>query len=302
MAKGISMYRLMGYAALSFVLTGTILVIGCVTPEETVEGKSTITPAAAQEPAGSPPGSTTEPPSPKPVSNPMERLRELQREAGAKYSGIDSYIARLRRREQINGKDRPEEVLLFKFRKQPFSVYFKFLGDEGQGREVVYVKGQYGDMIHSVLAAGDVPFMPAGKRMSFAPDSILVRSASRHVITDAGIGEIIDRCGKILDAVERNDNRLGTIRYVGPVKRPEFDQLMEVAEHDLPPGYDAGLPRGGKRWIMFDPRSHLPVMLITHDETGHEVEYYCYDRLAFPVKLDDADFDPAKLWPASAKP
>jgi len=42
---------------------------------------------------------------------------------------MDSYIARLTRREQVNGKKQPEEIILFKFRQQPWSVYFKWLGE-----------------------------------------------------------------------------------------------------------------------------------------------------------------------------
>jgi hypothetical protein len=204
----------------------------------------------------------------------------------------------VRRREQVNGKDRPEEVLLFKFRKQPWSVYFKFLGPEGQGREVVYVKGQYGNMIHSLLAAGDMPLMPAGKRMAISPDNIFVRSASRHTITEAGIGSIVERFGRLVEAVEKGNMQYGTVKYVGQVKRPEFECPLEAAEQGIPAGYDPNLPRGGRRWLMFDPTNGLPVLLLTHDDTGHEVEYYCYDRIEYPVKLDDDDFNPDKLWPA----
>jgi hypothetical protein len=57
------------------------------------------------------------------------------------------------------------------------------------------------------------------------------------------------------------------------------------------------LPHGGRRWLFFDTVSHLPVLMITHDDKDHEAEYYCYDRIQYPVKLDDLDFDPEKLWP-----
>ena len=43
----------------------------------------------------------------------------VHKKAAVKFATIDSYVARLRRREQINGKDKPEELMLFKFRKQP---------------------------------------------------------------------------------------------------------------------------------------------------------------------------------------
>ncbi len=275
---------------------------GCISPDErqAEEPCSPIKQASAEVPFPKP----GEMDKPRPAgANPIElgdpklRLRELHNAAVARYSDIDSYIARLRRREQNKGKDGPEEVILFKFRKQPTSVYFKFLGTQSQGREVVYVDGKHGNEIHTLLAAGDVPLMPAGKRMSFPIDSILVRSASRHSITDAGIGEIIARCGKLLEASERGDTSIGNIRYLGPVKRPEFVTLLESVEHEIPTGREKELPRGGKRWVMFDPEIQLPVLIVTHDHTGHEVEYYCYDRIEFPVKLDDADFDPEILWP-----
>ena len=62
----------------------------------------------------------------------------------------------------LNGIVRPEELMHFKFRKQPWSVYFKWLGPEGRGREAIYVQGKYDNKLHTLLAAGDMPFTPAG--------------------------------------------------------------------------------------------------------------------------------------------
>jgi hypothetical protein len=225
-------------------------------------------------------------------------MRQLYRQAADQYAHIDSYIARLRRREVVNGKSKPEEVILFKFRKQPWSVYFKWLGKEGQGREVVYVKGHYEDKLHSLLAAGDMPFAPAGKRIALPPDSIFVRSSSRHGITEAGVGVLIDRVGQVLGAAAKGDTRHGTLRYLGPIQRPEFPSPVEAGELLLPPGSEPLLPRGGRRLLAFDPATQLPVLLITQDDTGREVEYYCYDLFQFPVKLDDDDFNPDRLWGA----
>jgi hypothetical protein len=223
-------------------------------------------------------------------------MRSLHKTAAAKYSTIDSYVARLRRREQINGKDKPEELMMFKFRKTPWSVYFKWLGIEGHNRECVYVKGRNGNLIHTLLAEGDVPFMPAGKRFSVAPDSALVRARARHAITDSGIGELIDSFGRILEALEQGDRRYGTMKFLGQLRRPEFEKPQIAVEQLIPAGAETPLPNGGSRLWLFDPDSGLPSLLITSDPTGHEVEYYCYDRLQYPVKLDDEDFNPDKLW------
>jgi hypothetical protein len=234
---------------------------------------------------------------PSPIPNdPAAKLHTLYREAAERYAKVDSYIVRLTRREQINAKDKPEEILLFKFRKEPWSVYFKWLGTESKGREVIYVRGHYENKIHTLLAAGDIPLMPAGKRFAVAPDSPFVQSSSRHAIHEAGIGVLIENFGKALDETDRNSSRPGPLKYLGPMQRREFATACEAVEQAIAAGAEPQLPRGGRRLWIFDAETKFPVLLVTHDDTGHEVEYYCYDRLEFPVHLDSDDFDPDKLW------
>jgi hypothetical protein len=223
-------------------------------------------------------------------------LRLLHRQAADRYAGIDSYIARLTRREQVHGRDKPEEVMLFKFRKQPWSVHFKWLSGDGQGREVIFVKGCYENKLHTLLAAGDIPLTPAGKRIALAPDSVMVRSASRHPITEAGFGSSIVRFGRLLDAQDRGERRAGTLTDLGLQHRPEFSRAVPAVEHRVPSGVEEDLPQGGRRDYYFDPESHLPLLIVTHDNQGHEVEYYLYDRIQYNVGLDDNDFNPDKLW------
>jgi hypothetical protein len=262
---------------------------------------SATAPAAlpqASVPASAGPELKTQQAQPVASEDSLTRLRLLQRTAAEYYARVDSYIVRLRRREQVSGKDKPEEVILLKFRKQPFSAHLIWL-KENSGREVVYVKGQHEDKIHTLLAAGDMPLMPAGKRVALPPDSILVRSASRHSIHETGFGTTIERFGAAIDAMEKGDRRLGTFHYLGLMKRAEFETPYEAVEHIIPAGLEPPLPRGGKRLTLFEPTTKFPMLIITQDDTGHEVEYYCFDRLQYPVRLDDEDFDPDKLWPAS---
>jgi hypothetical protein len=269
------------------------------TPAKEKPAEMTATPAPKGVPA-------------KPVSTaaakagtaaPAMTARQLVSDAQKKYAGIDSYIARLTRREVVGTKPSTEEVMLFKFRKQPWSVYFKWLSKEGMGREVVMVQGQHESKLHTLLAAGDIPFVPAGRRMALAPDNVLVRSATRHPVTDAGIGASIDYLGTVLSAVERGDRKQGSLQLVGPVERTEFDRPVYGLEHTLQAGLDPSLPKGGRRLYFFNPENQLPTLIIAKDERGQEVEYYFHDRLLPNVKLDDDDFDPDRLWnKAPAKP
>jgi hypothetical protein len=272
-------------------------------------------PLLASTPSPSPPRPAAAPPTPNPplpsLADPppalpsasapataagVSPLRRLAQQAAATYASLDGYSARLRQREQVNGKDRPEEIMLVKFRKEPWSIYFKWVGPEGQGREVVYVQGRGDGKIHSRLAAGDVPLFPAGATFAVAPDSLLARGRSRHPITDAGLGRTLDWFGPLVDAAERGDATPGGLTYLGPQTRPEFPAPVEAVEQTIPPGREPALPRGGRRLWGFAPDSHLPVLISTRDDTGHEVEYYCYEQLQYPAHFGDDDFNPDRLW------
>jgi hypothetical protein len=225
----------------------------------------------------------------------------LQRDAAASYAKLSCYIARLRRREVVQGRAKPEEVLIFKFRERPYSVHFKWLGEEGKGREVIYVRGQFESKLHILTAANDIPFTPAGRRLALAPDSMMVRAASKYPITEAGIGNMIARFGRLLDAVQAGGSGV-TVKYLGQVQRPEYAVPLEGVECLFPAGREPEIPDGGRRLVYFDPATHFPVLSLTYDQAGHEVDFYCFDRFQLDVKLDDDDFNPDKLWaPAGQK-
>src|SRR5262249_14901013 len=134
------------------------------------------------------------------------------------------------------------------------------------------------------------PFHAAGSRIALPPDSALVRNASRHSITEAGIGFAIEQFGKLVQDPKP------LLRYLGPVRLPDFRTQVEGVEQQVVPGAEPPLPRGGRRFWYFHPDSGLPALVRTLDDTGHEVEYYRYDLYQYPVHLDDADFDPDQLW------
>ena len=232
-------------------------------------------------------------------------LREIQRRACERFAGVNGYQMRLRRREVVSGKQRPEEIVLCKIRQEPFSVYLKWVGPEGNKREVVYVKGQFDNLIHTLTAAGDILFMPGGQHFKIAPDNSLVRSKSRYPITEAGIGPLIERFGRLVAAVEKGDPSEGDAQIIGRLKRPEFEHEMLAVRQTLPPAAEKHLPRRGQRlWFFSTVESvglpaHIPVLIVTTDDTDKEVEYYCHDRFVLPLQFDDHDFNPDRLWAQS---
>jgi hypothetical protein len=219
------------------------------------------------------------------------KLRQLQQQAAAKYAKIDSYVARLQRREQINGKNSAEEVILFSHRKEPWSVHLKWIGTEAQGRESLYVKGRYEGKIHTLLAPSDPRIL--GKIVAMAPDSPFIRSRCRHSITEAGVGSLIDRFGRLVDREE--SGQAHALRCAGPMQRAEHEQPLEAVEQVIAEREETALPGGGRRWWFFDPVTSFPTVIVTVDSAGQQVEYYCYDKFLMPAGLDDDDFNPERL-------
>jgi hypothetical protein len=223
-------------------------------------------------------------------------LRALHRRAKLKYESLSCYEMRMRRREVVAGKPKPEELIEARFRREPFSVYFQWIGAEAKGREVIFVQGQHGSLIHTLTAKDDVFLVPAGTRFKVAPDSPMVKSKTRYPITEAGLGSLIERFGKLVDAVERGDQRLGSAKALGPFKRKEFEEKVEGVLQTIPPGVEPLLPGGGQRLWCFEMEHGLPVLVVTYDDQHKEAEYYCHDRFQFPTHFDDDAFHPDKVW------
>lgn len=232
-------------------------------------------------------------------SPPKNELKAIHERAVTCYAKIDAFEARLTRREVVNNREQPKEVLHFQYRKSPLSVRMKWIGTEGQGREVLFVQGKYDNKMQILPARSDTAPLPPFK-MAYSPDDPMIQSKSRHDIRQAGFAEAITHLGVILNRIDRSPSESKRLRALGAVQRPEFTSPMEGIEELLPAGEDRAFPRGGRRLYFFDttpssPSAGLPVLVIAYDEKNREVEYYCFDRFMYPVKLDDLDFDVKSL-------
>jgi hypothetical protein len=223
-------------------------------------------------------------------------LRTLHRLAFERFVATPGYLARFHRRELINGREQPEELILFKYRRDPNALYMRWLGNEARGRELLYARGQYDDMIFVLPGVGESGwFQVAGRAVLRRPDTPQGLGKERHAVAEFGIGPWINQFGRLVEAFERGDPKAGTVKYLGGVKRPEFETPVEAVMHFIPPGAESGLPDGGQRLWFFDPTHHFPVLLIAHDAAGREVEYYCLDQIYFPAHFQAGEFDPGNL-------
>lgn len=243
-------------------------------------------------PAPLPPITPTPSKTPSLPTKPTGDVRALVEASRARYAGVPDFEAHLVKREVVNGKAFPQEESLYHLRQKPHSVAFRVISEAGEGREVLYVQGQFENKIHLITGKGDNRLVGTGYKTSLAVDDRQVQSKNRYKITEAGFGRTLAPLLRQVDA--------GIVTSLGKVNRPEYPYPLDGIEVSLRPGDDALMPRGGKRQIFFDsqpnsPGYQLPVLVITTDEIGKEVEYYCFDRIKIPSGWTDADWSPDRL-------
>ncbi len=240
----------------------------------------------------------TKPTDPPPLATPTlpraaaDPARDLVEASKKRFAEVPDYEARFVKREVVNGKPLPQDEILYRVRQQPLSVYMKVLSDAGQDREVLYVRNHFGNKMHVLTGKGDNALTGVGFKTTLDPDSATVTAKSRYRIYEAGFSRTLNGLSKALD--------LGTVKLIGTVSRKDYDGPLDGLELTLRSGDDRNLPRGGTRRVYFDAKAdsvgyRLPVLVITLDSEGKEVEYYCFDRLKIPSGWTDADWTPDRL-------
>jgi Protein of unknown function (DUF1571) len=230
----------------------------------------------------------------------LDAVKRLHRQATERFLAMDGFEAKLTRRETVNGRAMPEEVMHYRYRREPHSVHLKWIGLENQGRELVYSGGRPDAKVSILTGKHEGLLIPAGKRFTYAPTDSTVRSKSRHDLRESGMGMGLLWTGKVIAIVERDPAQANRLRYIGRKERLERKSGLDAIEEQIPPNWEPVLPQGGQRTTYYDPDPSspsfgLPVLVVTLDGNGREVEYYSFEHVK-PIKPTDADFDPDRIW------
>jgi hypothetical protein len=230
----------------------------------------------------------------------LAAVRGLVDEAAKRFKGTPDFEAKLTKRETVKGQKQPTEEMRFLFRQEPFSVRLTVTGEVGNGREVLYVKGQNDGKLVIVTGKGDNRLLGAGKKIELDPDSSLATSRTRGRIEESGLGRPIRVLTKFVQEAEDGKREAGSIRSLGAVQRKEFATPVDGVEVALKPSDDPLLPKGGKRLYYFDsdaksPSYRLPMLVITYEPNDAEVEYYLFTDFKLPANLTDAHFSADNL-------
>jgi Protein of unknown function (DUF1571) len=238
--------------------------------------------AAAVTAADNPPPAA--PDGPSPMDEPL-RLIGAARES---FRGVRDYSCQLTKRERLRGQLQPENVIAMKVRNQPFSVCLTWQEPRALvGQEACYVAGRNDGMMR-VRTTGLTAVLGF---ISLDPRDPRALEHSRHNITEAGIGHLIDGYGTGWEEerrINRSEVRVEACEFGGrPCTRVETVH-----------------PPGDRRFtfyrslVYFDKENHLPVRVENYDRPrpkggadGELSEVYGYTDLRLNVGLRDEDFN-----------
>lgn len=224
------------------------------------------------------------------ATHPLEPAIALLRQCQGEFSTVFDYQARLIQQERVGKKLLPEEVIHAKFRRAPFSVYYRWSAPEA-GREAIYVEGRDGDKI--------LTHPPGLKRaivgvQRIDPESTEARRERRRSLRDSGIGAMIDKTLVLWDYERRYRETEVEITHVKVNGRP---CILIAAVHPHP---DDGKFMYHTLKVYVDKDLSLPIRWEAYgypEESGREagdlLECYTYLEVRLNTGLGEEDFSPA---------
>jgi hypothetical protein len=266
-------------AALAVLGTGipeTSLPAAVAQPQMVQPGQPPVQPAAAQAPAGQ--------------ESPLDVPLRIIAEARKNYQQVNDYQCLLISQERVKGKLLPENVMQMSFRKSPFSVYMKWLAPkEDAGQEVSFVQGRNQNKMRVQVAPGKIGH--GFGFMSIDVNDSRVMEHSRHSITEAGVGNLIERTAKAWE----EDRKLG--KTLVNIAEYEYNKKrcyrVEVTHTQMHPSFYCY-----RNVLYFDKETWLPVRAESYDwprqggpEGGELLESFSYVDMRFNVGLTDQMFN-----------
>jgi len=207
---------------------------------------------------------------------------EWLRTAEAAYDKVASYSAVFHKQQRIAGKLLPQETILLKCRKKPFSLYMKWIEAPYEGSELLYVAGWNEDRIRA-HRGGILRFIT---RNLDPRDPGLMANELRPV-TSTGIGYLLETVATNI----RKAIKVGELKFSERAQEMLYGRNTQVLEVVFPK--ERARDYDGYRYVINqDVDSKILVRIKVYDRDEQLVESYGYQNLNLNAPLADADFDP----------
>ncbi|HZT80457.1 MAG TPA: DUF1571 domain-containing protein [Gemmataceae bacterium] len=250
-----------------------------------VASAATLPPRHA--PAAPDPGPAA-PAQPAPSASSMDEPLRLIAAARQAFQGVRDYTCVMIKRERLKGQLQPDNIVEMKVRNQPFSVYLRWLQPKGlAGQQACYVAGRNNGMMRVHLTG----LRGAAGWLSIDPRDPRARESSNHTITEAGIGNLIERCSRAWQAEKQmNVSKVRVGEY-------EYNNRRCTRVETIHPEKKDGRFQSYRTVFYFDNETHLPIRTEMYDwprpgnPDGDLLEVYSYINMRLNVGLGDESFN-----------
>jgi hypothetical protein len=218
----------------------------------------------------------------------MDQAIALLAEARLHLQNVRDYECRLLKQERINGVLLPESVMLMRVRNYPLSVYLRSeYPEDDRGMEISYVEGRNEGMmrVHPAHWLGILGFW------SVAVRDPRVFEKSRHAITEAGFGHLLESTARYWDRERHLD------RTVVRIADDEIAGRPCTRIETIHPDRNAGRFYGYRCILWLDKATHMPAGAETYDwprpdgpTAGELLESYRFLDLRCNVGLGEGAF------------
>ena len=226
---------------------------------------------------------------PPPPVQPLARPLALIAAARKSFAEVEDYTCLLVKRETMRGQLQPEQVIEMKVRNRPFSVHMRWQKPKAhEGQEVCYVAGRNNGLMR-VKGPG---LLGAIGFINLEPRDPKAMQTSKHSITEAGIGNLIERYA------ERWENEAKLNRTRVRVNDFEFNQRKCARIETMHPGSKPGDFYAYRNVLFIDKENHLPIRSEMYDwpqpagkPEGELMESFSFVDLKVNVKLPSDAFN-----------
>lgn len=218
--------------------------------------------------------------------HPLEAAIRIATTSHERAKSLADYEATFTKSELVRGRTYASQMDM-KFRREPMSVYLRFVNPEHVGREVLYVEGQNNNM----MLAHDTGLKALAGTVPVDPHGAMALAEARHPITQIGLENMV---GGILKQWEK-ESAFGEsdVKYYAEAKLGGRAMLVIESTHPRPRNQ---FPFAMTRlWI--DQETKLPVRVQNYEfpqAAGGKpvlVEDYTYTNIETDVELTARDFD-----------
>jgi hypothetical protein len=219
------------------------------------------------------------------ANHPLNPVVELARSSRDSIRKIPGYTCTFTKQEQLKKGPPLRQVMILKIRREPFSVYLKYV-EPHPGREVIYVEGRNKGKLLAHEPSGLASFVGT---LSLSPSSNEAMKENRYPLTMIGIEKVIDTA---ISDMEQG------LKYAD-VKVDRYPQA-KVGEIDCTM-FEIFYPRESskiyKARLYFEKKTQLPIRAEQYaapSKAGEEpplLEEYTYSNLKIDAPISDADFD-----------